>query len=245
MSIPDLPTPKEVTGQSKSGLNYHVIGSIQPTVVVDLGIGQSVYSNTGAMSWMSATVDMNTNAGGGLGSMFKRFLSGASLFILDFSVKGVPGQVAFSADFPGKVLDFELDDGQSVIMHKHAFICAEKSVALDMFFTRSLGAGLFSGEGFVLQKLTGPGLVFAELDGDAVEYHLKAGETMRVEPGHVAMFDASVTFDMTIVRGIKNILLGGEGMFLATLTGPGRIWLHSMAPTKVAQRIAEYLPASS
>ena len=177
--------------------------------------------------------------------MFKRAVSGATAFIIDFAAQGGPGQVAFTTDFPGKILPVELDAGQSVIMHKHAFLCAEKSVGLDVFFSRKLGAGFFGGEGFILQKLTGPGVTFTELDGDAVEYNLKAGEVMKVEPGHVAMFEASVAFDIQMVKGIANILAGGEGLFLATLTGPGRIWLHSMTVSKMAHRLMEYIPTKS
>ena len=245
MSIPDIPTVPEVKGQSKSGIQYHILGTIQQTVAVDLNPNQIIFSDAGAMSWMTATVNMNTHSGGGLGGMLKRAVSGASLFIIDFSVTGGPGQVAFTTDFPGKALAFDLDAGQSVIMHKHAFICAEKSVTLDITFTRKLGAGLFGGEGFVLQRLTGPGMVFAELDGDAVEYHLQPNQVMKVEPGHVAMFESSVTFDIEMIKGMANILLGGEGLFLATLKGPGRIWLHSMTVSKMAHRIAEYIPAKA
>jgi uncharacterized protein (TIGR00266 family) len=243
MSIPDLPTVPEIRGQAKSGLAYHILGTIQQTLAIDLTPGQTIFSDTGAMSWMSATVQMNTTAGGGLGGMFKRAIAGASAFIIDFTVTGGPGQVAFSADFPGKILAFELETGQSIMMHKHAFLCAEKSVTLDISFTKRLGAGLLGGEGFVLQKLTGPGMVFAELDGDAVEYRLEPGQVMKIEPGHVAMFESSVSFDITMIKGITNMLLGGEGLFLATLTGPGRIWLHSMTVSKVAHRVAEYIPA--
>jgi len=245
MSIPDIPTPPEISGHSKSGLHYHIMGTVQQTVAIDLVPGQTIYSDAGAMSWMTATATMNTTTGGGLGGMFKRAISGASAFIIDFTVTGGPGQVAFSTDFPGKVLAFDLEDNQSVVMHKHAFICAEKSVKLDIFFTKKIGAGLFGGEGFVLQKLTGPGMVFAELDGDAVEYHLQPGQVMKVEPGHVAMFESSVTFDITMIKGMTNILFGGEGLFLATMTGPGRIWLHSMTVSKLAHRIGEYLPKQS
>jgi uncharacterized protein (AIM24 family) len=194
---------------------------------------------------MTRSVSMNTSSGGGLGGMLKRAASGATAFIIGFAASGEPGQASFSTDFPGKILPIELDAGQALVMHKHAFLCAEKSVSLDVFFTRKLGAGFFGGEGFILQKLTGPGMAFAELDGDAVEYHLKPGEVMRVEPGHVAMFEATVAFDIEMIQGMTNILLGGEGMFLATLKGPGRIWLHSMTVTKVAHRLAEYMPARS
>ena len=242
MSIPDLPTIPEVTEQSKSGIRYHIHGTIQQTVSVDLNPGQVMFSEAGSMAWMTSTVNMNTHSGGGLGNMFKRALSGASLFILDFTANGGPGQVTFNTDFPGKILAFDLEAGQSIIMHRHAFICAEKSVTLDIFFTRKLGAGLFGGEGFVLQRLTGPGLVFAELDGDAVEYHMQPNQKLRIEPGLVAMFEPSAAFDVEMIKGISNIFLSGEGLFLATLTGPGRIWLHSMAVSKMVPRLAEYMP---
>ena len=245
MSIPDLPTLPEVSAQSAAGLKYHILGTVQQTLVTELQPNQVVYSDTGAMSWMTSTISMSTKASGGLGGMLKRAVSGATALIIDFVATGAPGQAAFSTDFPGKVLPVELDAGKSVIMHKHAFLCAEKSVGLDIFFTRKFGAGMFGGEGFVLQKLTGPGMVFAELDGDAVEYHLQPGQVMRVEPGHIAMFEDTVSFDVEMVKGMTNILFGGEGLFLGTLKGPGRIWLHSMTVSKMAHRIVEYIPAKS
>ena len=245
MSIPDLPTIPEVTGQTKAGLKYHILGTVQQTLAAEIQPGQTIYSDTGAMSWMTATMTMNTKAGGGLGGVLKRAVSGATAFIIDFAAAGAPGQVCFTTDFPGKILPVELEAGQSIIMHKHAFLCAEKSVTLDVFFTRKLGAGLFAGEGFMLQKLTGPGMAFAELDGDAVEYHLQPNQVMKVEPGHVAMFEDSVAFNIEMIKGMANILLGGEGLFLATLKGPGRIWLHSMTESKMALRLAEFMPAKS
>jgi len=242
MSIPDLPTVPEISAQSKSGIKYHILGTVQQTLAVDLQPGQVIYSDAGALSWMTSSVNMSTTSGGGLGGMLKRAVSGATVFIINFGAEGQPGQAAFSTDFPGKLLPIELDAGQAVILHKHAFLCAEKSVTLDVFFTRRLGAGMFGGEGFILQKLTGPGITFAELDGDAVEYHLQPGQVMRVEPGHVAMFESTVSFDIEMIKGIANVLLGGEGLFLATLKGPGRIWLHSMTVSKMAHRLVEYLP---
>jgi uncharacterized protein (TIGR00266 family) len=245
MSIPDLPTIPEITALSKSGIKYHILGTIQQLLAVELQPGQTIYSDAGGMSWMTSTISMNTKASGGLGGMLKRAVSGASAFIIDFVANGAPGQAAFSTDFPGKILPIELDEGKSVIMHRHAFLCAEKSVALDVFFTRKLGAGLLGGEGFILQKLTGPGITFAELDGDAVEYHLQPNQVMKIEPGHVAMFEDTVSFDIEMVKGMTNIIFGGEGLFLATLKGPGRIWLHSMTVSKMAARIAEYIPSKS
>ncbi len=246
MSIPDLPTLPEVTGQSKSGLKYHILGTVQQTLVVELQGSQCVFSDSGAMSWMTDTAVMAAKSGsGGLGGMLKRAVSGGTVFIIDFTAKDGPAQAAFSTDFPGKVLAIDLDPGQSIIMHKHAFLCAEKSATLDVFFTRRLGTGFLGGEGFILQKLTGPGVVFGELDGDAVEYHLQPNQVMRIEPGHIAMFESTVSFDVEMVKGFTNILLGGEGVYLATLRGPGRIWLHSMTVSKMAHRLVEYLPAKS
>ena len=241
--IPDLATLADAAGKSKAGLAYRIHGSVQQTAILDLHPGQTVFSDAGGMSWMSGGVEMNTNTGGGLGGMMKRAFSGATLFVIDFTAPKVPGQLAFAADFPGRVLAFDLAEGESLVMHKHAFMCAEKSVKLDISFTRKLAAGLVGGEGFILQRVTGPGMVFAELDGDPVEYRLQAGETMKVEPGHIAMFEPTVTFDITRIKGIKNMLFGGEGIFLGTLTGPGRIWLHSMTIHQMAHRIAEVLPA--
>src|SRR5271157_5927228 len=227
MSIPDLPTVPETSSQSKSGIQYHILGTVQQTLAVDLQPNQTIYSDAGALSWMTASVNMNTTSGGGLGGMLKRAVSGATAFIINFTAQGQPGQAAFSTDFPGKILPVELDAGQTVIMHKHAFLCAEQSVTLDVFFTRKLGAGMFGGEGFILQKLTGPGITFAELDGDAVEYHLQPGQVMRVEPGHVAMFESTVAFDIEMIKGMANVLLGrgrplpghpqGAGPYLAAL----------------------------
>jgi uncharacterized protein (TIGR00266 family) len=226
-------------------MKYEVSGTVMQTVAIDLAPGEIVFSQTNCMCWMNDQIQMNTNTGGGLGSMFKRAVSGGTAFIIDFAAQGAPGQAAFSTDFPGKIIPVDLDPGQTIIMHKHAFLCAEKSVALDVFFNRRLGAGMFGGEGFILQKLTGPGMAFGELDGDAVEYMLAPGQVMRVEPGHVAMFEASVGFDIEMIKGVANMFLGGEGLFLATLRGPGRIWLHSMTESKMAQRLAQYMPSKS
>ena len=148
-------------------------------------------------------------------------------------------------DFPGKIVPLQLDANESIITHKHAFVCAESSVDLAITFTRRFGAGLVGGDGFVLQKLTGPGMAFVEMDGDAIEYHLNAGESMLIEPGHVAMFDPSVEFTIEMMRGIRNLLFSGESLFFAKLTGPGRVWLNSMTVSKVAHRVGEYLPVKS
>lgn len=223
-------------------IQYRIEGSLLPVLTVALNPGERIYSSSGGMSWMTQQVEMDTNTGGGLGKMFKRALSGESLFIVDYYVNQGQGEVAFSAEFPGKIVDLDLSDGQSMIVQKDSFMCAEKSVDLDMHFRKRFGAGLFGGEGFILQRLTGPGKAFVNFDGEIVEKQLQAGEVLRVDTGHVAMFEPTVDFDVEIMRGFKNILLGGEGLFLATLRGPGRVFLQTMPMDKLAQKIAQFMP---
>ena len=223
-------------------MQYRIEGTTLPVVTITLDPGQRIYSSSGGMSWMTEGVEMETNSGGGLGKMFKRALSGESLFVVDYYVERGVGEVAFSAEFPGNILDLDLANGQSVIVQKDAFMCAEKSVELDLHFRKRLGAGLFGGEGFMLQRLTGPGRAFVNFDGEILVKELQPGELLRVDTGHVAMFEPTVDFDVEIVRGFKNILLGGEGLFLATLRGPGKAYLQTMPMDKLAQKIAQYMP---
>ncbi len=223
-------------------LNYRIEGTLLPVLLVNLTPGQRIYSSSGGMSWMTERIEMETNTGGGLGRMFKRALSGESLFIVDYYVNQGEGEVAFASEFPGKIIPLNLVNGEQVIVQKDSFMCAEKTVDVDMHFRKRLGAGFFGGEGFILQKLTGPGMAFVNFDGEIVEKTLAPGETLRVDTGHVAMFQPSVGFDVEIVKGFKNILLGGEGLFLATLRGPGKVFLQTMPMTKLAQKIGQYMP---
>jgi uncharacterized protein (TIGR00266 family) len=223
-------------------MQYRIEGTTLPVVTVTLSPGQRIYSSSGGMSWMTQAVEMETNTGGGLGRMVKRALSGESLFVVDYYVDRGEGEVAFSAEFPGKIIDLDLAGGQSVIVQKDSFLCAEKSVELDLHFRKRLGAGLFGGEGFMLQRLTGPGQAFVNFDGEIVVKDLQPGELLRVDTGHVAMFEPTVDFDVEVVRGFKNILLGGEGLFLATLRGPGKAYLQTMPMNKLAQKVAQYMP---
>ena len=223
-------------------MQYRIEGTTLPVVTITLSPGQRIYSSSGGMSWMTQDVEMETNTGGGLGRMVKRALSGESLFVVDYYVDRGVGEVAFSAEFPGKIIDLDLAGGQSVIVQKDSFLCAEKSVELDLHFRKRLGAGLFGGEGFMLQRLTGPGKAFVNFDGEILVKDLKPGELLRVDTGHVAMFEPTVDFDVEVVRGFKNILLGGEGLFLATLRGPGKAYLQTMPMNKLAQKVAQYMP---
>ena len=223
-------------------IDYAISGQNLPVVTLTLRPGDRIYSSSGGRSWMTQRVRMETNSGGGLGKMFRRALSGESLFIVDYYTEGGEGEIAFASEFPGTILPLDLGNGQQMIVQRDAFLCAEKSVDLDMHFRKRLGAGLFGGEGFILQKLTGPGLAFVNLDGDIVERTLAPGETLRVDTGHVAMFEPTVSFDVEMVRGVTNILFGGEGLFLGALTGPGKVWLQTMPISKLAGKILQYLP---
>ena len=242
----DLPDPTVVgSGEGSSGLRYKIIGTTMQAVVLELPQGQNVFSERGGMSWMSANIQMNTNMEGGLGGAFKRMFSGESIFMVNFATTGGTGIIGFSAEFPGKIVPLNLGPGQQMICQKDSFMVAERSVTLDIHFRRKLGAGFFGGEGFVMQKLTGPGLAFVELDGEIVEYTLEANQMLKVDTGHVAMYEPSVQFDVEMMRGFKNMLFGGEGLFLATLRGPGRVWLQTMPAMNLAKKIAQYLPTPS
>jgi uncharacterized protein (TIGR00266 family) len=212
---------------------------------VRLQQGEAMYTESGGMAWMMGNIDMQTSGRGGLGKMLGRALSGESLFMTTYTCQGSQGMIVFAPEAPGKVIPFELAAGQSIIAQKDAFMCAEDSTELAMHFRKRLGAGFFGGEGFILQKVTGPGKAFLEVPGEVVEYNLQSGQKMRVDPGHIAAFEPSVDYDITMVKGVSNVLFGGEGLFLATLTGPGRIWLQTMTLPNLAGKLARYLPTSS
>ena len=178
---------------------------------------------------------------GGLFSAVKRMAGGGSLFMTEFTAQGGSGIVAFATKAPGHIFPVQVDPGHSYMIHRHGFLCATPGVELSVAFQQSLGAGIFGGDGFILQKLSGSCDAWVELDGEVVHYDLKAGETLRVHPGHVGMFDASVRFEITRIKGIRNMLFGGDGIFLAALTGPGRIWLQSLPLANLAHALSPYL----
>jgi len=223
-------------------ISYRVDGTTLQVVTIELEPGEVIYSESGGMSWMSGNVEMKTGSGGGLGKMFKRAISGETLFITDFYVNAGRGTVAFASEFPGKIIPFDLGPGESIIVQKDAFMCAEKSVDLDLSFRKRLGTGLFGGEGFIMQKITGPGLAFLEVDGEVIEYQLGPGEQLKVDTGHLAAMESTVDFDVTMVKGFSNILLGGEGLFLASVSGPGKVWLQTMPMSKLARKVAQFMP---
>jgi len=226
-------------------MRYEIHGTVLQSLDVYLTQGEAVYTESGGMAWMRGDIQMTTNTRGGLMAGLGRALAGESLFMTTYTCRSGEGLVVFAPEAPGKVLDFQLAAGQSLICQKDAFMCAEASVKLEMHFRKKLGAGLFGGEGFILQKVTGPGTVFLEIPGEVREYQLAAGETMRVDPGHIAVFEPTVRYDISRVKGVSNILFSGEGLFLATLTGPGRVWLQSLPLSNLAGKLAKYMPTKS
>jgi len=214
------------------------------TVAIDLDPGETVFSQTNCMCWMNDAIAMTTHTGGGFLAGIKRSFGGGSFFITDFTAKGA-GHVAFAPRFPGTVIPVQLGAGQSLICRKETFLCAEKSVTLDIAWQKRLGAGFFGGQGFILQKVTGPGTVWLDLSGEVVHRDLAIGERLLVHAGHVGVMDPSIGFDIQLVPGFRNILFGGDGLFLATLTGPGHVALQSMPIMNLAEEIGRYLPGNS
>jgi uncharacterized protein (TIGR00266 family) len=222
-------------------MRYVISGTVMQTVGIDLSPGDVIYSQTAAMAWMTDGVAMQTNTGGGLFAGLKRSLTGGSFFITEFTAdRG--GHVAFASRFPGEILVRELRAGESLICRKETFLCAEKSVSVELAWQQRIGAGFFGGAGFILQKVTGPGTVFLDLSGEVVSKTLAPGERLLVHAGHVGIHDPTVSFDIQVLPGFRNILFGGEGLFLASLTGPGEVHLQSMPILNLAEEIARYMP---
>ncbi len=224
----------------------HVIhGTTLQSLEIHLNPGEGVYSQTHQMAWMTDAIKMDTNTGGGFLKGLMRSFSGASLFVTHFSATHTPGLVAFCPRFPGSMIARQLAPGETLICRKESFLCAQESVQLDIFFRQQFGGGLFGGEGFILQKVTGPGMVFLDLSGEIVEKNLMPGEILKVHVGHVAVQDPTVEFGIQMVSGFKNVLFGGDGLFFATLRGPGRVMLQSMPIVNLAEEIFRHGAAPS
>jgi len=226
-------------------MKFEIHGTTLQTLDIYLNQGESIFTESGGMAWMTGDVEMSTNTRGGLMKGLARSLSGESLFLTTYTCQGPGALITFTPEAPGSIIPVELAPGQSRICQKDAFMVAENSVELEVHFRKKLGAGLFGGEGFILQKVTGPGTAWVEIAGEVRSYNLKSGQTMRVDPGHIAMYEPTVGYDINRVKGVRNILFGGEGLFLATLTGPGKVWLQSMPLANLASKIATYIPSSS
>ena len=215
-----------------------------PVVVCDLAAGEAMITERGSMVWMAPNMEMQTSAGG-LGKAFGRMFSGESIFQNTYTAQGGPGMIAFASSFPGSIRAVEITPDRPVVVQKRGFLASEASVELSVFFQKKLGAGFFGGEGFIMQKLGGTGTAFLEIDGSAVEYELAAGQRMVVDTGNLAMCDATCALDIQSVKGVKNALFGGEGLFHTVVTGPGRIILQTMPVSGVAAALAPFINTGS
>ncbi len=220
-------------------MQYEIRGGNFPVVICQLADGEAMRTEGGSMVWMTPNMEMRTE-GGGLGGMFSKALAGERMFQNIYTAHGA-GMITFGSSFPGKIIPIELGPGKDWILQKKSFIAAEMGVELTMHFNKKIGAGLFGGEGFIMQRVSGNGIAFAEIDGELVEYQLGPGQQMIVDTGFVAGFESSVAIDIQQVKGVKNVLLGGEGLFNTVLTGPGRIWLQTMPVYGLAHAVQPYI----
>lgn len=225
-------------------MDYRIIGDILPVVEVWLQAGESMYTQSGGMAWMSDGFTLESNVKGGLMKGLGRMFSGESLFLATYTANRPDSIIAFASTVPGKILAVDMA-ATSLICQKGAFLCAQPAVEVSTVLTKKLSAGFFGGEGFVLQRLGGRGMAFLEVDGDVVERVLAPGEVLKVDTGNVFAFETSVSYEIETVKGVKNVLFGGEGLFLTKLTGPGKVYLQTMNIAEFTGRIAQGLPTSN
>ena len=224
-------------------MKYEIKGGAFPVVECQLTDGEQMITEKGSMVWMSPNMQMET-AGGGIGKMFSKAFSGESMFQNTYTARGA-GVIAFGSSFPGRIMPVQITPGHEMVVQKSAFLASESSVQLSIHFNKKLGTGVFGGEGFIMQRLSGSGMAFVEIDGELVEYELAAGQQIIVDTGNVAGFEVGVQIDIQQVPGLKNKLLGGEGLFNTVLTGPGKIWLQTMPISSVAGAIRPYIPSGN
>ena len=224
-------------------MNYEITGGVFPVVICQMLDGEQMITERGSMAWMSPNMEMETR-GGGLGKMFSRAFSGESMFQNIYTAHG-PGMIAFGSSFPGQIKEIAITPGHDMILQKSAFLAAVPGVELSIHFNQRLGAGLFGGEGFIMQRLSGSGTAFVEIDGELVEYSLAPGQQIVVDTGNVAGFEPTVSMDIRQVPGLKNKFLGGEGLFNTLLTGPGKVWLQTMPISNVALAIRPFIPTGN
>ena len=215
-------------------MKYQIVGDTLPAVICQLEPGEKMITEGGGMSWMSPNMLMETTSNGGIGSMIGRMFSGEKAFQNVYTAQGGEGMIAFASCFPGSIRAFEIAPGQEMILQKSAFLAGEVGIEMSVFFNKKLGTGFFGGEGFIMQRISGQGTVFAEFDGHVVEYELAPGQQIVVDTGHLAAMTASCQMDIRSVPGVKNMLFGGEGIFNTIITGPGRVWLQTMPISNVA-----------
>lgn len=222
-------------------MNYQIYGEPMPVVICNVNPGEAILCESGAMSWMTPNMEMQT-VGGGAGKVFGRMFSGESLFQNRYVAQGGPGMIAFASSFPGSIRAVQITPDQPVICQKKAFLACSEGVELSVHFQKKLGAGLFGGEGFVMQKLSGSGIAFLEIDGTAMEYNLAPGQQLVIDTGYLAMMEGSVQMDVQSVKGFKNVMLGGESFFNTVVTGPGKVILQTMPISNFVGAISNLLP---
>ncbi|MBE5907153.1 MAG: TIGR00266 family protein [Lachnospiraceae bacterium] len=225
-------------------MQYNIEGSPMPVAICKLEPGETMITESGAMSWMTPNMKMETTSGGGLGKMLGRALSHESIFLNRYTAQGGVGEIAFASSFPGDIKAFEIGAGQEMIVQKSAFLASTDGVELSTFFQKKLGSGFFGGEGFIMQRLSGRGIAFVEFDGHIKEYELASGQQMVVDTGYLAAMTSSCQMDIQTVPGIKNMLFGGEGIFNTVITGPGKIWLQSMPVVQLAGTIRPFVTST-
>ena len=229
------------------GVAHRILGSTMPVLEVQLEPGQTIISQGGELSWMTSSVQMTTATAGagnsGVLGVLKRAVAGGTIFMTKYAAQGSNGTVAFAAKMPGHIMPIHVDPQHEYLVSRHGFLAATTEVTLNIGFQQKLGVGVFSGNGFILQRIGGQGTAWVELSGEIVTYDLAAGEQMMVHPGHIGLFEASVTIDITMVKGIKNMLFGADTLFLAKLTGPGKVHLQTLTLPGMAHAMIPYLPS--
>ena len=226
-------------------MNYSIEGEPLPVIICTLEDGETMITEKGAMSWMSPNMQMETTSNGGIGKMFGRAFSGESMFVNRYTARGGNGLTAFASSFPGSIRAFNIAPGQEIIAQKSAFLASTTDVELSIFFQKRVASGFFGGEGFIMQKLSGNGIVFLEFDGYVKEYELSQGQQIIVDTGYLAAMTAGCSIEIQTVPGVKNMLFGGEGLFNTVVTGPGRVWLQSMPVAQLAGAIRPFIPSSN
>lgn len=226
-------------------MKYEILGETLPVVICQLEGGEKMITEGGGMSWMSPNMLMETTTNGGIGKAFGRMFSGEKMFQNIYTAQGGNGMIAFASSFPGSIKAYEIGPGQEMVFQKSAFLAGEAGIELSVFFNKKFSSGLFGGEGFIMQKISGHGIVFAEFDGHVVEYELMPGQQIVVDTGHLAAMTATCQIEIKSVPGVKNMLFGGEGLFNTVISGPGKVWLQTMPISNVAGILRPYLPSGS
>lgn len=226
-------------------MRYNIVGEPLPVVICDVNAGEALITESGSMSWMSPNMKMETTSKGGIGKAFGRMFSGESLFLNRYTAQSGAGQIAFASSFPGTIKVFDITPEKSIIVQKSGFLASEENVELSVFLQRKFGSGLFGGEGFIMQKLSGYGTAFIEIDGHCCEYNLGPGQSIVISTGYLAAMEATCNIDIVKVPGVKNVLFGGEGLFNTVVTGPGKVYLQTMPASAVAGSIKPYVATGS